>query len=497
MDSKHLAEKIFALLKGNGLKIKIYDVNGAETSDPAAGVRFFAADPNILVTINDSLNHIEFSKGGGSDRRVDHIAKSVRQLADEFMMNTRTKVFGKAIRPKDYSYQAKAQRNTVMENTVNHLVLAQVYKQLDYTTHLSASAIVRAIPGSDLNEVQKALNRLVQDGKVSVMHDQGDAPVYSKKMEEAVGGLYESFSRLCGSRRTSRQVLEDVRIIIRHKKDVDESVRGARSRSISAIFLEHAGVKYKFTPAHLGGARAMAQHLARGGKFDDEIGTYIAESTSKLVRLKEFARYATKNQLINEETQPVLQTVKTALVGLTETLKRFAGVRSYSTACARMQSVPQVSASGLQTLQELFTRRYYDQELNGVLPLVQQLLEQQDQYRSEIEAAANSEIRLKPTAIKDVPVLEFTCEASRVGYKITELALRIDNNPQLSEFVATAGAKLSKGSKLDIFETEVINRVLENAVVDQVHSHTEVPVEMISECKLFEQAIQAYDVKFL
>ena len=160
MDKQQLAEKIFALLKGNGLKIKIYDLNGAETPDPAAGVRFFAADPNILVTINTDLNHVEFSKGGGTNQKVDHIASAVRRLADEFMMNTRTKVFGKAIRPKDYSYQAKAKRNTVMENTVNHLVLAQVFKQLDYTTQMTAASIARVVPGADLNEVQKALNRL-------------------------------------------------------------------------------------------------------------------------------------------------------------------------------------------------------------------------------------------------------------------------------------------------------------------------------------------------
>src|SRR5574344_1884341 len=186
MDLEKLAEKIFAVLKGNGLKIKIYDTTGTETTDPTAGVRFFAADPNILVTINPELNHVEFSKGGGTNQKVEHIASAVRRLADEFMLNTRTKVFGKAIRPKDYSYQAKAQRNTVMENTVNHLVLAQVFKQLDYATPLSAATIVRAIPGSDLNEVQKALNRLVQDGKVSVSDATGSAPVYSKKMEEAV-----------------------------------------------------------------------------------------------------------------------------------------------------------------------------------------------------------------------------------------------------------------------------------------------------------------------
>ena len=497
MDKQQLAEKIFALLKGNGLKIKIYDLNGAETPDPAAGVRFFAADPNILVTINTDLNHVEFSKGGGTNQKVDHIASAVRRLADEFMMNTRTKVFGKAIRPKDYSYQAKAKRNTVMENTVNHLVLAQVFKQLDYTTQMTAASIARVVPGADLNEVQKALNRLVQDGKVSVSNEPGSAPVYSKKMEEAIGNLYESFSRLCGSKRTSRQVLEDVRIIVRHRKDIDESVRGARSRSIGAVFLEHGGAKYKFPVPHLGGARAMAQHLARGGAFDDSVGVYIKESTQHLVKLKEFAKYATKNQLINEDTQPVLQTVKDALLQLNETLRKFAGTRTYATACARLQSQPQTTPSDAGRLQELFTRKYYDQQLNEVLPLVQQLLEQQDQYRNAIEQAANTEIHLRDGVISEIPVLEFSSDTSRLGYKITELARRIQGSEQLSEFVARVGSKLTRGTTLDVFEAAIIGRVLENAVINKDVDVGETSIEMISECRLFEQAMQKYTVQFL
>ena len=497
MDLEKLAEKIFALLKGNGLKIKIYDPTGTETTDPAAGVRFFAADPNILVTINPDLNHVEFSKGGGTDRKVDHIADAVRRLADEFMLNTRTKVFGKAIRPKDYSYQAKAQRNTVMEHTANHLVLAQVLKQLDYTTALPAATIVRAIPGSDLNEVQKVLNHLVQAGKVSVNDTAGSAPVYSKKMEEAVSGLYESLSRLCGSKRTSRQVLEDVRIIVRHRKDIDDTTRGARSRSISAVFLEHGGVKYKFPVPHLGGARAMAQHLARGGAFDDNIGEYIKESTQHLRKLKEFAKYAAKNQLINEDTRPVLQTVKAALLQLDETLRKFSGVRTYATACARLQSQPQATPPNVNRLRELFTRKYYDQQLNEVLPLVQQLLEQQDQYRNAIEQAANAEIRLRDGVIGETPVLEFSSDTSRLGYKITELARRIQGSDQLSEFVARVGSKLTRGTPPDVFETAIVSRVLENSVVNTDADEDDAGVGIIRECLQYERTMQSYDLRFL
>jgi hypothetical protein len=47
-----LAEKMFSLLKGNGLKIKIFDNDGNEVTDPAMGRRFFITSPNIMVTID-------------------------------------------------------------------------------------------------------------------------------------------------------------------------------------------------------------------------------------------------------------------------------------------------------------------------------------------------------------------------------------------------------------------------------------------------------------
>jgi len=102
-----LAGKIFALLKGNGLKIKIFDTEGAETTDPNLGRRFFVASPNIMVTIDEESNSIQFSKGSTVDDSINGLQKNIRKIADEFLMNSDIKVFGKQIQPRDYAYQAK------------------------------------------------------------------------------------------------------------------------------------------------------------------------------------------------------------------------------------------------------------------------------------------------------------------------------------------------------------------------------------------------------
>ncbi len=145
-----LAGKIFSLLKGNNLQVKIYDDAGSETTDPNMGRRFFVASPNIMITIDEDSNCIEVSKGADVGNDVVSLQKSIKKLANEFLMNSSMKVFGKQIQPRDYAYQAK---------------------------------------------IKKAAAPMMEQGN--------DA------MEETV---MESFSKMFGSLKTSQQTLENVRI---------------------------------------------------------------------------------------------------------------------------------------------------------------------------------------------------------------------------------------------------------------------------------------------
>ena len=94
-----------------------------------------------------------------------------------------------------------------------------------------------------------------------------------------------SLSRMSGSKKTSYQTLESVKIILRHRKPVSEEVRGSRSRQIQAIFLEQAGERFRFPQNHLAGARAMARHMYEGGNMQDTLGEYIIESVSNVIKL--------------------------------------------------------------------------------------------------------------------------------------------------------------------------------------------------------------------
>ncbi|HEY6437997.1 MAG TPA: hypothetical protein VIY47_15510, partial [Ignavibacteriaceae bacterium] len=178
VEKEVLAGKIFALLKGNGLQIKIFDAEGAETTDPNLGRRFFIMKPNLMVTINEDSNTVEFNKGRSEDGIPENpiigpLQKNIRKLADEFLMNTDIKIFGKDIQPTDFAYEAKNKKGAAMNESINSQLLGRVLKELDYAAGMTAEALSANIPGSDLNQVQQVLNKLASEGKVETM-DMGD-----------------------------------------------------------------------------------------------------------------------------------------------------------------------------------------------------------------------------------------------------------------------------------------------------------------------------------
>jgi hypothetical protein len=528
-----LAGKVFSLLKGNGLKIKIFDTNGAETTDPNQGRRFFVLEPNIMVTIDEDSNKIEFSKGADVGDSVTGIQKNIRKLADEFLMNSDIKVFGKTIQPRDYAYQAKMQKGDVMneESEVrphNHHLLGEVLQKVKYFGKATAGYLAANLSHPvDLSEIQPILNRLVQTGKISASPDKHNHMEYSMAVDEAVmegmslkqmsdfnlmlhgamsrdeynkkwkqgshrpldpkkkldpTGVYknliktmdetitESFSKMFGSLKTSQQMLENVRILVKHKTPVDENIRGSRTRHISAIFLECNGERFRFPHNYLPGARAMAQHLAHGGTMGDKVGVYISESTGNLLKLQSFNRYVTTNKLINEDSSGIVETVKENIETLRTELKKLTGVKTYETVKARLETFEREALAEDDTsgLKELFTIRRFDEKFEEVLPIVKQLVQEKNTFHKRIEEAAGNVIHISSKQINTTPMFEFASNHARLGFMLNEFSMRIVENDELAGFINKIGTKLCKEGTVNDFERAVMTQVFENLqVVEQ------------------------------
>jgi len=468
-----LADKVFALLKGNGLQVKIFDEAGAETTDPETGRRFFVAEPNIMITINEPTDkekgNIEFSKGKNVDNSIDGLQKNVRKIADEFQLDSSIKVFGKQIQPRDYAYQAKMKKgDNMMENNsvqpYNHQLMGKVLHKIKYFGSCAAYTLADDI-GIDLSELQPVLNRLVTSGKVTAQPNAHGDMEYSVAVDEAV---MESFSKMFGSVKTSQQTLENVRILVRHKTPIDENVRGSRSRHISAIFLECNGERMRFQHNYLPGARAMAQHMAHGGTMSDKVGAYISESTGQLLKLQSFNRYVTTNKLINEDSSSIIETIKENIQTLRTELKKLIGSKTYETVKARLETFERepLAEDDTSQLKDLFTIRRFDEKFEEVLPIVKQLVQEKDTFHKRIEEAAAGIVMLRREAIT-TPIFEFASDNARLGFRINEFALRVMENDELSGFINKIGTKLCKEGTVNDFERAVMTQVFENCKVEE------------------------------
>lgn len=480
-----LAGKIFALLKGNGLKIKLFDDTGAETTNPDLARRFFVTSPNIMVSINEDSNQIEFSKGADVDDSIVSLQKNIRKIADEFQMNIDIKVFGKQIQPRDYAYQTKIKDAAMNEhaemNPHNHHLVGQVIRMIKMFTsknhqhHQPNGAAMHDICsnlGEEPEDVQPILNKLVQDGKVTATPYK-DYNIYSMAVEEAIT---ESFSKMFGSLKTSQQTLENVRILVRHKVPVDESVRGSRSRHISSIFLECSGERFRFAHNNLQGARAMAQHMAHGGTPTDKVGSYISESTGNLLKLQSFNRYVTTNKLINEDSSGIVDTVKENIETIRIELKKLTGTKTYETVKARLETFEReaLSEDDTSSLKDLFTIRRFDEKFEGVLPIIKQLVQEKDTFHKRIEESAANIVRITSRQINSTPMFEFSSMNARLGFMLNEFALRIVENDELAGFVNKVGSKLCKEGIVNDFEKAVLSQVFENMQIVEKQSPKEI-----------------------
>jgi len=242
------------------------------------------------------------------------------------------------------------------------------------------------------------------------------------------------------------------------------------------------------------GARAMAQHMAHEGKIHDKVGAYIIENTGWLMKLQGFNRYVTSNNLINENSSGIIDTIKENIETIKLELKKFTGSNTYESIKARIETFERapLQEEDLSNLKELFTIKKFDEKFEEVLPIVKQLVSEKDTYLKRIEESANSVIRLRSEAINTTPMFEFKSKNSQIGFRLNELALRIVENTELAEFISKIGNKLVKEGTINDFEKAIVKSVFENSEIIKDPTLT----NLIKESMDLECYFDRFDFKF-
>jgi hypothetical protein len=195
--------------------------------------------------------------------------------------------------------------------------------------------------------------------------------------------VQEAISHPWGGKKSSYQQLEDAKLIIKHTKTVNEEQRGSRSRNISAIYIESAdGERYKFPSNNLAGGRAMLRHVKEGGNPYDSFGQYIIEQCNELKKLKEFKRYSEKNGLVNENTDDIVEAVKSRISNIRETLNKLKGSKNYATMKeAFTEEDADLNEEDYSDIKTKFTVNYFDENVESALPYVNKLVKEMQAIR--------------------------------------------------------------------------------------------------------------------
>lgn len=271
-------------------------------------------------------------------------------------------------------------------------------------------------------------------------------------------------SAMFGSNKTSYQAFESVKIVVKHRKSVDENVRGARSRAIKNIFIECDGERTEFPSNDLIAARAMARHYTKGGLMEDTVGQHILKLANESAKLKEFVVTTRRSKLVNEDNENLIEMAREEYGRLRESLRKFVGAKTYDRVAENVSQVIDEDEEQVdEELADLFTVRKLDDSVKAALPVVNRLVNERKAYLKRIEEASASPITLsREVELTEDEVLEYEDPKVGLGHRLGHVSRRIEENEELASFLSNLSEKLIEGSELDTFESTVLRNVLEN-----------------------------------
>ena len=214
-------------------------------------------------------------------------------------------------------------------------------------------------------------------------------------------------SLMKGTSRTSYKPLEKTRLIIRHSKTVDESIPGARSRNIEALFIENAiGERYKYPFNHKVGAEAMQRHVANGGLPHDPVGKKIIEMSEDIAKLKSFKHYVQKEDLMNTQNNHIVERATAKLESLKGTMAKLSRQHhyeefknSFGTAVSSADQ-PLMDQITLEDYKDKFTVKSFKEDIADIFPLIHRIMQENSDI--DLEEVARLEDTTEEVSLEDL-----------------------------------------------------------------------------------------------
>lgn len=258
----------------------------------------------------------------------------------------------------------------------------------------------------------------------------------------------EGLSAPIGTPKTSSQHLEGAKLLIKHRKPVNEEVPGSRSRNIKALYVENAdGERFKYPFIHLNGARAMTRHVQAGGTPYDEVGQSITGMSEQLSKIREVLNVMRRSPAVQEQAGTVMSNLLARQDRLRETVKRLTTAEGYRT-YAETYTVPvkkEFAQEVLNSMKEKFTVTNVDNRIEELLPFITEVNDEEntlEKLRDVVKSKMASAEFHEPTE-KDVDTMpvQFTNDTMRVAARLA-LVAKLAKDDEISGYLSRMAAKI-------------------------------------------------------
>jgi len=184
-------------------------------------------------------------------------------------------------------------------------------------------------------------------------------------------------SKLYGTSRVSYQNIDNARLVIKHTESVNQELASGRTQKIGKIYIESAdGERFMYPYKHLSGARAMARHVAEGGKPFDDFGKHITGLSEELSKLRKFKTYMGRSAVMAESLGEYMEIVKERISTVKKTVEGLQKSKYYKEAfegfeTPMLEDVPEdVAENWIDQL----TIKQFNEELKDVFPYIYKLV---------------------------------------------------------------------------------------------------------------------------
>jgi len=319
----------------------------------------------------------------------------------------------------------------------------------------------------------------------------GELQDAEKNSEKDMADVMEaSLGKLSGSTKTSYQPLENVKIVLKHKKAIDEEIRGSRSRNIHSIFIQRGEERFKLPENNLAMARAMARHVQQGGEVFDMVGESIVNMARDLNRLREFVVYVRRSNIVNEANAEYVELAIENINSIKSTFKKLQGAKSYATAVENLSNQEKFNLEEDDSdIQSLFTETHFDDKVANVIDSLRTLNLRKKAFESHIMKAIESESFDKAVdMLKETELLNFDSPSAKLGHQVSQLGFSAKDE-KLGNYLRDCGKRLSSGAKMSDFDYRAIKSSLLSA------SNRPMQGEAISPMESYEKYMDRFSVE--